>query len=316
MARNKDNMFWESAVLNNATYQQYYNRLLELSIAMFDWKNLPKEIDTRFMELVLFSEGKAIFFRDEEVDSYLALQFTVSGPLDFYHIPINRRAFAVNGYNRHLDNKDSVIIYNNMLHSPSKLDVEMMSRRLYNLDRAIDVNANAQKTPVLIQCDDSQRLTMKNLYKQFEGNEPFIFGTKALDADGIKVLKTDAPYVADKLYQLKAQYWNEALTYLGISNTNITKKERMISDEVTRNMGGIIASRYSRLESRRAACDKINEMFGLDIWVDFREDFREIDDEFVVMSETETGAELDNDQHLVKSSAIDLRTKSKIGSNL
>ena len=90
----------------------------------------------------------------------------------------------------------------------------------------------------------------------------------------------------------------------------------MISDEVTRNMGGIIASRYSRLESRRTACDKINEMFGLDIWVDFREDFREIDDEFVVMSESETGAELDNDQHLVKSSAIDLRTKSKIGSNL
>lgn len=316
MPKGKDTSFWESAVINNATYQQYYMRLMELSIAMFEWKNVPEEIDARFLELILFAEGKAIFFKDEEVDKYLGLQFTVNGPLDIYHIPTKRRAFAINGYQRQLDNKDSVIIYNNMLHTSSKLDVEMFARRLYNLDRAIDVNANAQKTPVLIQCDDSQRLTMKNLYKQFEGNEPFIFGTKALDADGIKVLKTDAPYVADKLYQLKSQYWNEALTYLGISNTNITKKERLISDEVTRNMGGVIASRYSRLESRRTACDMINKMFGLDLWVDFREDFREIDDEFVVMSETETGAELDNDQHLVKSSAIDLRTKSKIGSNV
>lgn len=268
----KDTSFWESAILNNATYQQYYMRLMELSIAMFEWQNVPDEIDIRFLELILFSEGKAVFFKDEVLDEYLALQFTVNGRLNFYHIPIRRRAFAINGYQRELDESNSVIIYNNMLHTPSKLDVEMMSRRLYDLDRAIDVNAKAQKTPVLIQATDSQRLTMKNLYKQYEGNEPFIFGNKALDIDGLKVLKTDAPYVADKLYDLKTKYWNEALTYLGISNTNITKKERMITDEVTRNMGGVIASRFSRLESRRKACEEINKLFGLDMWVDFRED--------------------------------------------
>ena len=269
----KETSFWESAVLNNATYQQYYMRLMELSIAMFDWKNVPEEIDIRFLELILFSEGKAVFFKDEVLDEYLALQFTVNGRLNFYHIPVRRRAFAINGYQRELDENNSVIIYNNMLHTPSKLDVEMMSRRLYDLDRSIDVNAKAQKTPILIQASDSQRLTMKNLYKQYEGNEPFIFGNKALELDNLKVLKTDAPFVADQLYELKTKYWNEALTYLGISNTNITKKERMITDEVNRNMGGVIASRYSRLESRRKACDQINRMFGLDMYVEFREDF-------------------------------------------
>lgn len=290
----KDTSFWESAVLNNATYQQYYMRLMELSVAMFEWKNVPAEIDIRFLELILFSEGKAVFFKDEVLDEYLALQFTVNGRLNFYHIPIRRRAFAINGYQRELDDSNSVIIYNNMLHTPSKLDVEMMSRRLYDLDRSIDVNAKAQKTPILIQATDSQRLTMKNLYKQYEGNEPFIFGNKALDMDGLTVLKTDAPYVADKLYDLKTKYWNEALTYLGISNTNITKKERMITDEVTRNMGGVIASRYSRLESRRKACEEINSMFGLDMWVDFREDLEpkadaDVNEETVIQEEVENG---------------------------
>lgn len=278
--------FWESNYMNNRTYIQYYNRLTELSISMFEWKNLPDTIDPRFLELTLFSDGMSVFFRDEDLGD-LALQCMISGQLDVYRIPINRVAYATNGYRRKLDNTNSVIIFNNMLHTNSILDVEMFSRRLYNLDRAIDVNANAQKTPVLIQCEENQRLTMKNLYEQYDGNEPFIFGDKALNTNALKVLKTDAPYVADKLYELKIQIWNEALTYLGISNTNIMKKERMVTDEVQRNQGGVIASRYSRLDSRKQACKKINEMFGLDIDVEYREDYQLYDD--LVYDEIEDG---------------------------
>ena len=271
----KDTMFCESALINNRTYLQYYNRLTELAISMFEWKNLPETVDPRYLEMCLFSDGMCVFFNDE-VLGFLALQVAIGGQLNVYRIPIERRAYASNGYQMNLTEENSVIIFNNYLHTNSMLDVEMFSKRLYNLDRAIDVNANAQKTPILIQCDESQRMTMKNLYKQYEGNEPFIFGSKALDVNGLKVLQTGAPYVADKLYELKVQYWNEALTYLGISNINTTKKERMITDEVTRNQGGVVASRYSRLKSRRQACRQINNMFGLDIWCDYREDFQDV----------------------------------------
>ena len=276
MGRKRDLQFGESAYMNNRTYLQYYNRLTELAISMFEWKNLPETIDQRFLEMCLFCDGMCVFFQDE-VLGYLSLQCMIGGKLNVYRIPMERRAYATNGYQRELDGTNSVIIFNNYLHTNSMLDVEMFSKRLYNLDRAIDVNANAQKTPVLIQCDESQRLTMKNLYKQYEGNEPFIFGSKGLDANGLKVLQTGAPYVADKLYELKTQIWNEALTYLGISNINVVKKERMITDEVTRNQGGTVASRYSRLESRRQACRQINKMFDLDIWVDYREDYQDIE---------------------------------------
>lgn len=278
MGRKKDSQFWGSTYMNNRTYLQYYNRLTELAISMFEWQNLPKTVDQRFLEMCLFGDGMCVFFQDE-VLGYLSLQCMIGGKLNVYRIPMERKAFATNGYQRNLDETNSVIIFNNYLHTNSLLDVEMFSKRLYNLDRAIDVNANAQKTPVLIQCDESQRLVMKNLYKQYEGNEPFIFGSKGLDASGLKVLQTGAPYVADKLYELKTQIWNEALTYLGISNINVVKKERMITDEVTRNQGGTVASRYSRLESRRQACKQINEMFNLNIWVDYREDFQDIEEE-------------------------------------
>ena len=300
MGRVKDRNFWESARYNKDGFMQYFDRLTELSISMFEWKNLPDTIDERFLELALFGDGMAIFFEDE-VLGYLALRTMIGGRLDVYQIPTERTAYASNGYNKHLDNENSVIIFNNMIHTNSTRVVETYARRLYELDRIIDVNAKAQKTPVFIQCEETQRLTMKNLYMKYEGNEPFIFGDKSLNPNALKVLKTDAPYVADKIYQLKTQLWNEVLTYLGISNLNVQKKERLISDEVMRNQGGTIASRYSRLESRRKACEQINDMFGLDIECNYREDYREADDE--VMFSGETGDES------MKDIAIDLRTQ-------
>lgn len=263
--------FIDSATKNNITFQYYYNRLTELAISMFEWKNLPESVDPRFLELTLFSDGMCVFFRDE-VMGELALQTMIGGNLSVYRIPKIRRAYATNGYNKKLDENDSVIIFNNMIHTNSIRDIEMFAQRLYNIDRTIDVNINAQKTPILITCNENERLTMKNIYKEFDGNSPVIYANKGFDPKSVNVLKTDAPLVADNLYQLKTQIWNEALTYLGISNINVQKKERLLQDEVTRNLGGTIASRYPRLEARKQACQQINKMFELNIDVDYRDD--------------------------------------------
>ena len=274
--RGTTDMFGDSATLNNLTYMQYLNRLTELAISMFEWKNLPPSVDARYIELHLFETGCMVYF-DDDVLGNLCLDCITNGRLDVYGNPILRRAYSgYNNYQKLLKESNSVIIWNNYLHTNSILDVKMFARRLYNIDRIIDVNANAQKTPVLVQGTEKQRLTLINLYKEFEGNAPFSFGDKNLDLNALKVLQTGAPYVCDKLYTLKTQIWNEALTYLGISNINIQKKERLITDEVTRNQGGTIASRYSRLESRRQAVEKINEMFGTNIEVNYREDFQQV----------------------------------------
>ena len=296
----RDRRFISQAVRNNQTYLHYYDRLAELSMSMFEWKDVPDSIDVRFLELTLFERGSAVYFNDEVLGN-LALPCATMGMFNVYHIPMKRKAFASNGYYRELDDKDSVIIYNNYLHKNSIQAVEYFAWRLYRIQSIIDVNVNAQKTPVLVRASEQQKLTMENLYMKYDGNEPFIFGDKNLDLNNLSVLKTDAPYISDKLYTLKTQTWNEALTYLGISNTNTQKKERMVSEEVTRNLGGVIASRYSRLESRREAVDKINKMFDTNISVDYRIDFREADDE--IMFEGDTGS------HHVMSMANDIRTQ-------
>lgn len=260
---------WQSAELNNKTYIDYYNRLMEMALNVFEWQNLPDTIDERFLELALYEHGYCVYFNDEFIGN-LALTCTIGGQLDVYRIPIMRRAYAQNGYNKLLSSKDSVLIFNNYLHTPTSLTIELFARRLYEIERTIDVNVKAQKTPTLVLASEQQRLTMQNLYMQYDGNEPFIYGDKNMDLDGIKSLKTDAPFVADKLQILKHQIWNEALTFCGIENSNADKKERLVSDEVGSNYGNIEAQRNVMLNARRQACKKINKMFGTNIEVGFR----------------------------------------------
>lgn len=302
MGRRKRNEFTDSVNLYGDLYYQYLTRLTEFAISMFEWKNLPESVDERYMELSLFNRGNAIFFKDE-VLGYLSLHSVNNGPLNIYGIPIKRRAYAQNGYQKLLDESDSVIIWNNYMHTNSIPMIRNFAKKLTDIDRIIGVNANAQKTPVLIKCSEQQKLTLMNVYMQWDGNEPVIYGDKNLNTeDSFSVLRTDAPYLVDKLYQYKVQIWNEALTYLGISNVNYQKKERLISDEVMRGNGGTIASRYSRLQMRRKAVEEINDMFGLNMEVDFRDDFREADDE--VMLEGMTGQ-----MHEATTMVTDIRTK-------
>lgn len=261
--------FLESAKLNNVTFQYYLDLLQQLAISRFEWKNLPKTVDERYLELTLFFDGFAVFFEDEVLGS-LALKAMINGRYNLYDIPIRRIAYANNGYRRNLNSKNSVVLFNNMIHTPAYDTVLLFARRLANLDRIIDVNCNTQKTPVLIECDENERLTMQNAYQQFDGNAPVIYGKKGIK-EGLTVLKTDAPYTADKLYELKSKIFNEALTYLGIVNVNENKRERMITDEVVRSMGGAMMMRESVLTARTQACEQINDMFDLNISVEFKD---------------------------------------------
>lgn len=270
--RNKyKNQFFTSMLQNSVSWQYYYNRLKEIAISCIEWKNLPDTVDARFLELTLFEDGAGVYFNDDVLGN-LFLQATLDGRLNVYREPIKTKAHAVNGYSKYLNETNSVIIHNNMLHTNSVKACKMFAMRLANIDRTIDVNINAQKTPVLIKSGENERLSMVNLYQQYDGGMPFIFGSDQLNTDNITALRTDAPFVAPQLYELKTNIWNEALTYLGISNVNITKRERLVSDEVNRSQGGSIASKFSRLHERQVAVEKINKMFGTNISVNYREE--------------------------------------------
>lgn len=267
----KNRRFWDSAKSNTQSYLQYYERLKELAISCIKWENLPDTIDERYLELMIYETGLSVFFKDDVI-GYLALPAAVGNSYSVYMVPQVRNIYAPNGYQKRVTAKNSVIIYNNMLHTLCDPIIRGYAMNLYDIDRTIIINAKSQKTPLFITCDEeAQQLTLKNTYMQYEGNAPVIFANKSLNPNSIRVMQTGSPFVADKLYNLKTKIWNEALTYLGITNLS-DKKERLITDEIQQNQGGVIASRYSRLIARQQAADEINRMFGLNVSVKFRSD--------------------------------------------
>lgn len=259
--------------LNNRTFIDYFNKLKLLAISSFKWNNLPNNINERWIERYLFDDGKCMFFKSDTL-GLMVSKCTENG-VNPYDEPIDLQPVATNytDVKMYENNKDCILICNNDDMLPTRPTIELYAYRLTDLTRTIDINIAAMKTPVLVLCSDKQKTTLKNVYAQWNGFEPVIFGDKEIDLSGVKVLKTDAPIVFDKLQIEKNHIWNECMTFLGINNANMDKRERLVDDEVQANNEQIEMFAQTMLKARQDACKRINELFDTDISVEFRNDY-------------------------------------------
>jgi len=268
-----------SKSLNDITFTDYYYRLTMLARSVFKWENLPNGISEKWIERYLYNDGCCVFFKDETRGLMVARASRV-GTLNYYDEPTQIQPIATN-YDHNgtiLDNfENCVLIQNNDLKLPTYPTIKLYAYRLADVQRTMDININAQKTPVLVTGSDKVMLSLKNVYRQWKGNEPVIFGNKQLENAPVSVLKTDAPIVFDKLRNEKHQIWNECMTFLGVNNANMDKRERLVDDEVQANNEQIELCAEMFLKNRQEACKLINEMFGTNISVKLR-DFKEIKD--------------------------------------
>ena len=261
-------------IINDRTMIDYIDRLKMLAISLFSWKGSDDIAGTgasRFLELSLYEDGKGVFVKDDEL-GYMALKVNPSDKLNIYNLPTKVMAWSI-GYNKNFNFDDVVYIMNNELQKPTREFMELFAYRLYETERTIDINLQAQKTPVLIEGDTKTILTLKNVYMQYSGNTPFIFGNKQFDiSNKLNVLKTDAPYIIDKLDIHKHQIFNDALTVLGIDNANTDKKERLITNEVESNEQLITYYLNCFYKTRKRACEQIKEKFNIDITIELNKD--------------------------------------------
>ena len=276
--------------LTDYTFTDYFYRLMLIARSIFKWNNLPNNIDEKWIEKYLFTEGKCAFFKDP-IKGLMVAKCADGGSLNYYDEPTEIRPVATNMESStvYTNHKDCVVIRNNDIMLPTARTIQLFAYRLADISRTIDININAQKTPLIILCSEKQKLTMKNVYKQWNGFEPVIYGDPNIDLNQVTVLKTDAPIVFDKLQYQKHAIWNECMTFLGINNANQDKRERLVDDEVQANNEQVEISAHCMLKAREQACEEINRIFGTNISVELRvDDYRQSVEEEEVKPDDES----------------------------
>lgn len=223
----QNNRFIDSAILNDLTYIDYKNRFEKLARSIFEWQNLPNSMNARWLERTLYYFGQATLLFDKTL-GFINTECTSSGDINIYGLPtkFNCHSFEYNTYRNLYAGKtgmknqketECVLVQNNWESVPTYSTMDLFALRLYEAERTIDTNIKAMKTPVLLLVDEKQRLTLENMYNQYDGNQPVIFGDRnnmTGEEKVISCINTDAPYIADKVTQYKKEIWNEALTFL------------------------------------------------------------------------------------------------------
>ena len=125
------------------------------------------------------------------------------------HVYLRKTYTGLNPMDKEIDrenkeNTEAILVLNDWEGTPTSGTMDLFAYRLYEAQRTCDTNIKAQKTPVMVIVDEKQRLLMENLYSQYDGNQPFIFGDRQqLSEEMLRTIDTKSPIVFDKITDYK-----------------------------------------------------------------------------------------------------------------
>lgn len=267
----------DSYDLTVATYANWFNRLYDIALARFKWEGFKDSpfLDERFIEQFLFWQPLMAGYHDPVMGN-LILPAMPSDNFDIIGDPKYLRAYGYNStYQKTgLNKQNCAYLWCNMRRSPDAIVIKQFAQRLTNIDRTIDLNLAAQKTPRIAYANENTKLSVQNLVYQQDKYDPWLYLKGNPSTDDIKnmigVLDLGVQYIGLQLEQQKKETLAEALTYLGIESNYNMKAERQFTTEVQMTLGQVEADRLSPLYSRQKFCKDYNRLFGTNISVSMR----------------------------------------------
>ena len=228
---------------NLLTYDQVMANARLLATSRFKWDSkdvMPKDRLSEYIEMLLYLKGQCALFKD--TDGWKVRCCVPSGGLDEYGQP---DSFNLTDYNgTHMvtvknDDERFIWIKNNAACIPTIFWIVKYCNRVAKIERTMDLNIDAQKTPFMIETSPEIHLSIQNIFKEIRQMDEVVYvDQKTGIKDNVQVLKLDAPYLVDKLYTQKQNEFNDLLNFLGINTVkektaHILYKEATATDELT-----------------------------------------------------------------------------------
>lgn len=245
--------------------------MLNRSNIMFQYHNLPDSIPSREIELLLQTNGFGVFIEVE--GKYYIVNGGLGGEPDVYNRPtevvISIPALKLN--KTYKINEDCIVISNDSMNL-GLIPMYAKYCTLMNENEMTMLLATVNKRiqHLLSANDDNTIESAKNFLKKvFDGEIGVIGESKLFESLKVNTTSATSQVSMKDLFEyeqyLKASMYNE----IGLSANFNMKRERLSSSEVEANTDNLYPLVDDMLNSRREGLEKVNEMFGLDIQVEF-----------------------------------------------
>lgn len=271
--------FTSMGVSQGDYYHAWYNLLKTIAMSTIKWNDVPAGIDTRAMEYILLHFGCGAIFA--ESGGLMFGQASFADMVNMYYNPnrviitspagqwwYRNAQFWANDQGV-VQEPNCVVCWDSMTRRPLLWTLKMYAKRLAQYDAVMDSNIDAQLTPWVIAAPADAKKQTDKMKAKLKRREQYWEVTQPGADMAPYVMQTGAPFVADNIAKAKTILLNEALTYCGVDNSMIDKKERVQTAEVLSNNELIMAMRRSRLKMREEFCRASNFRFGTQMSVEW-----------------------------------------------
>lgn len=271
--------------------QTYVKYMVNRSLAMFQYHDLPDTIPQEELEKMLQCGGLAVWYKHNNV--LYVFNANLGGEGDVYNRPT--KAIISNPYLKL--NKECIIDEDCVLMLNDSLAVGLipMYQKYCTIINETDISlilgtVNKRIQILLSANDDNTVASAKQFIKNIEdGKLGVIAESKLFDSlktNSVSTSQTNGLQEVWELQQfLKASMYNE----IGLNANWNNKREKLNSSEVEMNTDNLYPLVDNMLDCRRKALEKVNEMFGTNITVEFNSswDYRIFNGESIHNVETE-----------------------------
>ena len=248
----------------------YVFNYLNKTNSMFKYHNLPNTIPADMLESFLQRNGYVCIAKHE--NALYAFVGGLGGELDVYYRPTICTVAnpALNLSKDFVIDKDCIIMKNDTnLQGLLPIILRYSSMLVENDISMVLATYNTRIQKIVSASDDGTIVSAKEYLSQIvNGKQGIIADNAFLKSLDVKDSSTDNKIIEELIKQnqyLKSSMLNE----IGLqANTNL-KKERLVSAEIESNSESLYPIVDDMLKCRKNALEKVNEMFGTNIEVEF-----------------------------------------------
>ena len=295
--------------------KQFKSNQLNKSLTMFELSNLPETIPAVELEKMLQINGYAVIA--EYQGKLYAFQAGFSGQ-DPYNQPtkalVNNPALKNN--TTYTIGEDCIVIKNDDMKQGLNGIYEYYGQRLIENQITMLMTDYNLRMPFTISSSDDQTTQSAKMYlkKIIDGSLGVIGEQKLFKALSVTPTNSKQTATFADLYGYQQFIIAQLNNTIGLATNNNMKRERLTTNEIEVNKNASYPLVDNMLKNRQQAVDAINEMFDVDISVEYSSIWRGINDNSD-NSISDNGAVPDNDNVITVNSDKAVNADDELNGN-